>query len=52
MLAAKHSKVTVETSRDDSLKELNEKYNKREAQLVMGIEALQARYCKLYDTKM
>lgn len=46
LLLSKHSKVSVETSRDDSLKEITAKFNKRECQLAAGIEALQTRYCK------
>ena len=42
---AKHAKESVENSRNESVKQLAEKYEKRESQLASGIEALQARYC-------
>lgn len=46
IVSLKHSKETVENSRDVNLKKLTEKYQERESQLVSAIEALQARYCK------
>lgn len=42
----KNSKESIENSRNDTINELNRKFEKREAELAMGIEALQARYCK------
>ena len=44
-MLAKHSKTTLENSRDENLKQLTGKYEKREQELANGIEALQARYC-------
>ena len=44
-MLAKHAKESIENSRNDSVKLLAEKYEKRESQLAGGIEALQARYC-------
>jgi hypothetical protein len=46
LIQAKHAKTAVENSRNENLKALNEKFEQREAELVNGIEALQARYCK------
>lgn len=45
IISLKHSKETVESSRDTNLKKLTEKFEEREYQLVMAIEALQTRYC-------
>lgn len=47
IVTLKHSKESVENSRNTNLKKLTEKYEERESQLVMAIEALQARYCNL-----
>lgn len=44
-MLAKHSKSALENSRDENLKQLAGKYEKREQELASGIEALQARYC-------
>ena len=46
IIKLKHSKESVESSRNETHKDLAKKYEKREEQLIAGIEALQARYCK------
>lgn len=46
IVSLKHSKNSVENSRDANLKKMTQKYEERESQLVLAIEALQARYCK------
>ena len=48
LIQAKHAKTAIENSRSDHVKALNEKFEKRELELVTGIEALQARYCERY----
>ena len=40
----KHSKESVESSRNEDVKHLQAKFEKRESQLIAGVEALQARY--------
>jgi hypothetical protein len=46
IISIKHSKEAVENQRTENQKELVSKYQSREEQLIAGIEALQARYCK------
>ena len=45
-MQAKHAKTSIENSRNENIQKLTEKFEKRESELVSGIEALQARYCK------
>ena len=51
IILLKHSKESVENARNENLKSLTDKYEKRETQLATGIEALQARYCKIFIIK-
>ena len=46
LLVTKHSKESVENSRNEDVTQLQIKYEKRESQLIAGVEALQARYSK------
>lgn len=41
----KHSKEVVEKLRNDNLKDLNDKFEKREADLIRTLDALQVKYC-------
>lgn len=45
ILLLKNSKNSIENSRNESIKELNDKYEKREADLAQAIESLQSKYC-------
>jgi hypothetical protein len=42
----KHSKEAVEKLRNDNLKELNEKFGNREADLIRTLDSLQVKYCE------
>lgn len=42
----KHSKEAVEKMRNDNIKELKDKFEKREADLIRTLDALQVKYCK------
>lgn len=47
LIEVKNAKSQLEKARKENGKEVTAKYEEREAKLAAGIEALQARYCKL-----